>query len=110
MRRVDQLHALVESFAPGFELKYNKFFIGLYKEGRAQNFLAFKPQRAGIRIELKMELDVTSIQKLEDVGIEVMPYAQYWSVHPIRVTEAQIKEHRNLLIEIFQKSFDTYFE
>ncbi len=41
---VDQLLGIVHEFEPALELKYNKFYIGLAKDGRQpQNFVVFRP-------------------------------------------------------------------
>lgn len=42
----DQMLKVVREFAPDVELKYNKGYVGLARDGVADNFLAFQPRRA----------------------------------------------------------------
>lgn len=41
----DDLLETVNTFDPQLELKYNKFYIGLAKDGQPSNFAIFRPQR-----------------------------------------------------------------
>jgi len=42
----DELVSLISSFTTGYELKYNKFYIGLAKEGHPNNFAIFRPKNS----------------------------------------------------------------
>ena len=61
LQLTDELFAIVREFDPALELKYNKFYIGLARKGRADNFVTFTPRKriAGIepRIPRTDELD-----------------------------------------------------
>ena len=41
----DELLALVNEIAPGMALKYNKYYIGLARDGVADNFITFRARR-----------------------------------------------------------------
>jgi hypothetical protein len=41
----DQLLGIVREFDPSLAMKYNKFYIGLAKDGRANKFVTFRPLR-----------------------------------------------------------------
>ena len=45
IKYVDEIFKDVSQYAPGFELKYNKFYIGLSKNGSTSNFIFFKPKK-----------------------------------------------------------------
>lgn len=59
----DQLLGIINSFAPGYELKYNKVYIGLQKDGKIANFMSFTPQKKelAIRIDVKPTVEFDSI-------------------------------------------------
>ena len=61
----DRLLGLIHSFAPGFQLNYNKYYIGLAINGRAINFVTFQPQRSAIRLEIGIPKDESTSTKLE---------------------------------------------
>jgi hypothetical protein len=49
----DQLLEIVHEYDPSLEMRYNRFYIGLSKNGRPYNFVVFRPQKTTIRIDLK---------------------------------------------------------
>ena len=66
---------------PGLELKYNKFYIGLAKDGRPNNFVTFRPRKDWVLAELRIERSDETQAQLETAGIEVLEYdARYRAV------------------------------
>lgn len=53
LKYVDEIYKDVSQYAPGFELKYNKFYIGLAKNGAASNFIYFRPKKRFIYLLAK---------------------------------------------------------
>lgn len=64
IKLVDALLERISEFAPGMELKYNKFYIGLAKDGVAKNFVHFKPKKQFLALFIK-----TSDNKLDDLDV-----------------------------------------
>ena len=106
---VDHLHKLVTGFAPDYDLKYNKFYIGLSKRGKVQNFVAFKPQKNAIRIEIGMEISKENIEKLESAGLEVNAYVPHWKQQSFKVQAKDISTHAELITQVMLDSFNYYF-
>lgn len=106
---VDSMLQLVSPFAQGFQLKYNKYYIGLAQNNQAQNFALFKPQKKFVRIELRLRLSSEFQQKLEEVGIEVFDFIPHWQVHPIKLSAAHIREHRDLISEVLKLAYTEYY-
>ncbi len=50
----DELLSIVREHDPSLALKYNKFYIGLSKNGQPYNFAIFKPKKNTINIGLKL--------------------------------------------------------
>ncbi len=93
-----------------FRLSYTSPYIGCIIADRAANFVVFKPQRSGaLRIDLRMRLSAEQIEKLEAAGVEVLDYAAYWRIHPIRLTKDQVLNPPTEVLEIIKLSFETYF-
>ena len=53
IKYVDQIYKDLSKYALGFELKYNKFYIGLSKNGSTSNFMVFKPKKKFLNIYTK---------------------------------------------------------
>ena len=55
MRMTDELHELLKSIDAELDLKHNKFYIGLAKSGRTNNFIIIKPQKNNVKLLLRHE-------------------------------------------------------
>lgn len=53
----DELFEIVKGLDNSLELKYNKFYIGLARQGQADNFVVFRPQKNSIRVEPRLKKD-----------------------------------------------------
>ncbi len=106
---MDRMFELVKEGDPASELKYNKFYVGLIKEGRANNYVAFRPKKSFVLFEPKLPRSDEVDTLLEDAGIETLEYAARWGNYRIRVTDADFKAHLDLfrrLIEDARKQRD----
>jgi hypothetical protein len=50
----DQLLGIVHEFDSSLAMKYAKFYIGLAKDGRVDNFVTFRPQKSGLVLEVDL--------------------------------------------------------
>lgn len=48
----DQMLELLRGFDPTLNLKYNKFYIGLEKDGQPYNFVTFRPKKTSLTLSL----------------------------------------------------------
>lgn len=106
VRLADQMLELIHSFAPGYELKYNKFYIGLAKNGQANNFAVFRPQKKALRFEPKVPESEEMTGKLEDAGLDVLDYDRRWGAYRIRLSKEDIDGNEELLTELLSEAFE----
>lgn len=99
---MDRLFELVREEDPEVELKYNKFYVGLIKDGRADNYAQFRPQKTSVVFEVRLPRTDETDALLEDAGIETLEYSTRWARYRIRVTEKDFKMHT----ELFKKLID----
>ena len=81
----DEMYEMVKSFAPELELKYNKFYIGLAKDGQPNNFVIFRAKKNSFRAEIRLASSPDIDQQLETAGIDVMDYEQKWGRYRLQV-------------------------
>ena len=93
---MDRLFELVREEDPEVELKYNKFYVGLTKDGRADNYAQFRPQKASVVFEARLPRTDETDALLEEAGIETLEYSTRWARYRIRVTEKDFKMHTEL--------------
>nr|QNO54716.1 hypothetical protein PDBAIGND_00022 [Methanosarcinales archaeon ANME-1 ERB7] len=85
----DELLNLISEFAPGYELKYNKFYIGLAKDKQPDNFVIFIAKKSSLNMELRLKQSGEIEKMLEDAGLDLMNYDKRWGRYP----QSQAKFH-----------------
>lgn len=104
----DELMKLVNKLDDTLVLKYNKFYIGLAHDGQPYNFIAFKPQKTVIKVQLKLPESDEITQKFENAGLEILDYSTREGRYSIRLTKENIEIHQELLMEMIKKSYDEF--
>jgi hypothetical protein len=66
---VDQLLSIVREFDPALELKFNKFYIGLARNGRVNNFVSFVPQKKALLLQPDIEQSAEIDTEIELSGL-----------------------------------------
>ncbi len=102
---VDEILEIVHEFAPGLELKYNKFYIGLAYQGMPNNFAVFVPRRNIVRLEVRLAKDDAVEQKLEASGVDVMEFDKRSGRYRIRLEKGDIKKHQVMLRELCERAY-----
>jgi len=101
----DDLLGMVKQFDPSLELKYNKFYIGLSREGQPYNFVSFRPKKSNINFELKLPQTEELDAKIEEAGIETLEYNKRWGLYRLRLTKEQVKTKADTLGELMQLAY-----
>ena len=86
-KTVGMCDKLLDSIKPldgELELKYNKFYIGLAKNGQPSNFVVFRPKKNFLRIEPRLAKSDETQDQLETAGLDVMDYDDRWGRYRIR--------------------------
>lgn len=108
MKQVDEIFNCVKVYADGYELKYNKFYIGLTKDGIANNFISFKPKKNYLYFEFKTSEDKEKLQKLDEAELEYS-YAPRWKQLAVKISNyEEYKKHKDLLDGLAKTSLEDY--
>jgi predicted transport protein len=100
----DKLLETIRTFEPKASLKYNKFYIGLTVGNRANNFVDFIPQKAAIRLELKMPRSDEIDQLIKDSGIDTLGYDRHWGTYRLRLVPPDLEKHGVLLADLMKRA------
>ena len=100
---VDEAFSWLRDIDPALELKYNKFYIGLARAGRPDNFVAFRPKKDWIWLEVRLDRDDEAQAKLDEAGLEAK-YDTRWGRYNIRLTKADLPKQRDLLVSLMQQA------
>jgi hypothetical protein len=102
----DELLEMIHAFSPGLQLKYNKFYIGLSKDGQPNNFATFRPKKFGLRVEPWLPRSDELDAELEKAGLDVMDYDERWGRYRLRLVKGDVKKHEALLTKMLKESFE----
>jgi hypothetical protein len=102
----DQLLAIVKESDPALELKYNKFYIGLAKNNRANNFVTFVPKKSTLNLEPRIKQAEEIDTKIANAGLEALGYDKLWGRYRIVLGKDDVKKHEGFLRELMRLAFD----
>jgi hypothetical protein len=101
----DELLKELRVLDPKLELKYNKFYIGLAKNGQPNNFVIFRPRQGVLRVEPGLE-ESPEIDKIAaEAGLDLLPYDRRWGRYRIRVDHAALAKHGKILADLMKRSY-----
>lgn len=108
MKNVDKIFAELGELTQGYELKYNKFYIGMSKDGIVKNFIAFKPKKSFLYLIVKGEENPEMLEKIEAAGLDVS-YIPRWKEYDIKINKLEeFIKNRELMLEVVKSSMDYY--
>lgn len=97
LKSVDSIFAALGDLVSGYELKYNKFYIGVTKDGIAKNFVMFRPHKSYLYFVIQCQNDADLFQKIENAGLEYT-YKTRWNECYIKLDSVETyKTHKELL-------------
>jgi hypothetical protein len=108
VKMADQMLELINGFKPGYLLKYNKFYIGLARDGQPNNFVTFRPKKNFTRTEFKLPKSDEIDALIEKSELDDMGYDSRWGGYRIRLNKGDIKKQEDVLKEILVKAEENY--
>ena len=105
MKLVDRVHSLIEEQDPGVDLKYNKYYIGLAKQGIANNYVSMRPRKKKVTVRFRIPRSDEIDDRIDEAGIGTLPYDKTWKNYRITVFSAtDICKHEELLNALIQRA------
>lgn len=98
----DHLLEVVHEFDPTISLKYNKFYIGLSKDGRADNFLTFRPQKRALLLEIRLKQSDDIQEQIDSAGFNTLSYDAKWGNYRLILAGDEFKKHGDVLRELIR--------
>lgn len=101
----DKFLEISKAIDPLLELKYNKFYIGMAKNGRPNNFIVVRPKKNFIRFEPRLKNTPETTERLENAGLDVMDYESRWGRYRIRIKPSELEKQKAILSEVIQNAY-----
>lgn len=104
------LRMINDSTAQKFKFKYNKFYIGLEKEGAVNNFISFKPKKKNTMIRIKLEKNDEIDNLIESFDLNVLEYDRQDKRYRFDIGEEESEKNYEDLKKIIKASYKYNFD
>ena len=108
VQMADEILNIVEEFAPGYSLKYNKHYIGMSKNGISQNFISFVPRKSAMILHIKHRQNDEIQNLLDSSDLDILTYDRQWKEYRLRLKEPDISNNNETLKALINRAFDSY--
>ena len=105
---VDSMYEDLGDLISDYELKYNKFYIGLAIDGVAKNFMTFAPKKKFMKLRFRGPEDVEFSKVLEDEGLDVL-YNSRDKRYEVKINKfEEYEEKRELFVNLVNYAKDSF--
>ena len=101
----DQMLEILRSFDPTLNLKYNKFYIGVEKDGQPYNFVMFRPKKNALNFQLKLPQTDDLDTKIDEAGLDTLEYNKRGGTYGVRLTMNDIKMKSEILKQLSELAY-----
>ena len=106
LKLTDELFNRISELAPGMELKYNKFYIGLAKDNVAKNFVYFNPRKQCVILYIKSQENKLDSLDVGNLNIEYVTRGRCYRIRLSGVHEYD--ENKELLQTLICEARDLF--
>jgi len=105
---LDGLYQIVRELDPKLELKYNKFYVGLAKDGQPHNFVVFRPRKNALLLSLRLKQSAEIQAKLDGSGLELLEYDKREGGYRIRLASDDPIKQATVLRELIEMAYTNH--
>jgi hypothetical protein len=101
---VDQVLDLIQEITPGYELKYNKFYIGLAQNNVTDNFVIFRARKKFTRMEIRLGKSDDIEELMESHDLDLMEYDGRAGRYRIYLYPGDVAKQKGILKQLIMKA------
>lgn len=110
VKLADECLNIIKEFDSDYSLSYNKYYIGLQKRGRPNNFAVFRAKKKFVRVEVRLTNMDLCKNILEEKDIEIVSLDKRSGRIKFRITKVDIDNSRDTLKQIFETAYKEWSE
>nr|MDE0500738.1 hypothetical protein [bacterium] len=105
-RIVDMVHQMIQQQDSGMDLNYTKHYIGLAKDGVANNYVRMRPGKKHVTVLFRIQRSDDMDSKIDETGVDTLPYQR--GMYRVNVNADTLKDsdYVDLLQDLIQLSKD----
>jgi hypothetical protein len=104
MATLDTLLTLVQQVDPSVSAKYNQQYIGLARNGMADNYVSFHPRRTHLGLSMRLPRSDELTARLEVAGLDNVDYNTRRGRYRLRLRPPDVDQHRALLRDLITEA------
>jgi len=108
LKLADQFIDLAKQIDEGYELKYNKFYIGIAKNGKVGNFFSLRPKKSFIHFNPRLNETPETTNEIEEAGLTVISYSNRDRRYKIKLFPGDVKKHQDILFKLMKQAHEEY--
>ncbi len=106
----DDLLDIAKKKDPTLALNYTKFYIGISKNEQAFNFMAIRPRKKTVTLDVKVARDGSTDERIKQAGFETLPYDERWGAYRLILNEEDLKKNAVFLEELLHLAYKNRVE
>jgi len=108
VKMVDMIFEIFKDIDKNIEIKYNKYYIGLVRNGQPKNFTTFKAKKNYLRMSIKLDKTEEIENKLNNSNLDLMEYDTREGRYRIRLAQDDIEKNCDLIKELLELSYNNW--
>lgn len=105
LQNIDHVLGLIQRFEPKAQLSYNKFYLGIWVNGRANNFVVFRPRKNYFILDVKLDRNDDNDELIRKTGCEEIQYMMRLQKYRFYVDEKFSSEVENAFIDVLKRAY-----
>ncbi|NCD18811.1 MAG: hypothetical protein EOL89_02330 [Actinobacteria bacterium] len=102
VKLADSLLELINAQGAEMSLKFNKYYIGLQRDGMADNFITFRPRKTHLIWELRIDPTEELDARVDDSGMTRLAYDKRWKKYRLQLAPSDVKTNKPLVVELIR--------
>jgi len=91
-----------------YNLKYNKYYIGLEKNNIANNFISFTPRKKAVLLNVKLEKTEDVDEIVDNSDMDTLSYDKQWKQYRFRLNENDLKNNIEIISDLVKRAKEEY--
>jgi hypothetical protein len=105
VRLADDVLKFVQAVEPKMQLNFTKNYVGLARDGVADNFLILGPKKTHLHLALRLDKTDEIDAAIESSGLDALPYGRRHGRYRLRLTEADLTERAAAVRQLVERAW-----
>lgn len=108
IKLVDTIISQLDEVKDDYNLKYNKHYIGIEKNGMANNFVNFKPRKNSVIVHIRLDKLEENDKLIEEYDVDEMEYEKRFKQYRFRINHKDLDKNIELIKKLVNEAKENY--